>query len=471
MNNYAYARGIVCSGDDYICLVGTDDADNIWKSFVIMKLNKYGVVLQQKLYTQQGHNYYAGSVGGTLKESNDGNYIYAYHANGNGVSYSSLVKFNNELDTLWKRNYTTELDYTNILNCSLTSDNGYILCGRIKPESSDYMDFLLLKTDSLGNEEWLKMYGTTWSEHGQNVIQTPDGGYLIGGYFWKPGVDHSLDAMVVKTDSLGNEEWTKYYGNPDVDDDMAFVALADDGNYLVATVYGEYIVTSEARAGKLAIYKVDQNGNTISMEKHHPLRRMMFIKNFKKIDNSYLATGWSDVDTISLFNSGGWLYKFDNNLDSIWRREYQYFDDYVDVNYLYDFAQSPDNGYVAIGQANEAFTQSNMWVIKLDSMGCDTPGCINTVIDEGLIVNGVERLRVWPNPAGERFQVSGFKFQVGGTKVLRFYNSQGVKVEEVEVPEGAESVEVDVSGYGKGLYFLQYVHSGEVLGAVKVVVR
>ena len=80
----------------------------------------------------------------------------------------------------------------------------------------------------------------TLVEQGETVIQTPDGGYLLGGFRYDPAVYHSLNALVIKTDSLGNEEWTKTYGNPNVDDDMAHVALADDGNYLVATVYGEW---------------------------------------------------------------------------------------------------------------------------------------------------------------------------------------------------------------------------------------
>ncbi|MEZ5145905.1 MAG: hypothetical protein R2759_02160 [Bacteroidales bacterium] len=83
-----------------------------------------------------------------------------------------------------------------------------------------FSDALLLKTDSLGNYQWHQLYGGYWAEHGTNVIETPDGGYLLGGYFWKPGYDHSQDAMLIKTDSLGNEEWTNYYGNPDVDDDI-----------------------------------------------------------------------------------------------------------------------------------------------------------------------------------------------------------------------------------------------------------
>jgi hypothetical protein len=113
-----------------------------------------------------------------------------------------------------------------------------------------------------------------------------------------------------------------------------------------------------------------------------------------------------------------------------------------------------------------------MWVIKLDSMGCDTPGCINTVIGEKLIVNGEGDLRVWPNPAGERFFVSPPLIPPGGgRRSVALYNWQGLKVKEIQVPDGVESVEFDVSGYGKGLYFLQYVHAGVVLGAVKVVVR
>ncbi|MEZ5198632.1 MAG: hypothetical protein R2764_20280 [Bacteroidales bacterium] len=35
----------------------------------------------------------------------------------------------------------------------------------------------------------------------------------------------------------------------------------------------------------------------------------------------------------------------------------------------------------------------------------------------------------------------------------------------------AEGVEVDVRGWDKGLYYVQYVHGGTVLGAGKVVVR
>ncbi|MEZ5197181.1 MAG: T9SS type A sorting domain-containing protein, partial [Bacteroidales bacterium] len=199
-----------------------------------------------------------------------------------------------------------------------------------------------------------------------------------------------------------------------------------------------------------------------------------YMKNFKQTDgNYYVANGWSEVidTTIPFVNYPGWIFKFDQNGDSIWFRDYHHFNNMYANNYLFDVSETSDKGYIGIGQSNEAFTQSNMWVIKLDSMGCDTPGCINTVIDEGLVVNG-EGLRVWPNPARERFFVLPPPAPpAGGRKTVALYNWQGVKVKEVDVPEGAESVEVDVSGYEKGLYFLQYIHSGKVSGPVKVVVQ
>ncbi|MEZ5197177.1 MAG: hypothetical protein R2764_12455 [Bacteroidales bacterium] len=313
MENFARGRGIVADGEVYYCLTNTDDPSNTWQSFLLMKLDKYGEIIQQELFHLPGHALYPGSVGGTLKKTNDGNFVFAYHADGNGLTYSSLVKFDDQLDTIWKQNYSTEYLWTMTMNCNLTSDGGFILCGSVKPEDGEYWDFILLKTDSEGHEQWHEVYGTTWSEHGQNVVQTPDGGYLTGGYFWKPGIDHSLDAMVVKTDSLGNEEWTKYYGNPDVDDDMAFVALATDGNYLVATVYGEYIWTNEERAGRIYLIKIDENGDIVWENKMGETRYGYYMKNLKQTDgNYYVANGWSEVidTTIPFVNYPGWIFKF-----------------------------------------------------------------------------------------------------------------------------------------------------------------
>lgn len=486
MSNYARGRGIVLLDDYYYCIAGTRDSSNTYQSFLLMKLDYEGEIIQQKLHHIPNNNLYPGIVGGTLKKTLDNNLIFACHAEDfllNSV-YSSMVKFDTSLNILWKNDYYTDNLFTTTMNCNATTDGGYILSGSVVHIYGDYYDFLLLKTDSLGNMEWHQTYGTEWSEHGQNAIQTPDGGYLIGGFYWKPGWDHSLDAMVVKTDSLGNEQWTKYFGNPNIDDNMAFVALADDGNYLVATVYGEWIHTPDSRTGELIIYKIDTLGNIISENLYGPKRRQLYLKNFKKTENGYLATGWSYYDTVSLYNSSGWMYKFNTNLDSVFRREYLHFNEAYDINYLYDATPTSDNGYVAIGKANEGFTNANMWVLKVDSMGCDTAGCATgTFVVEFSPSGGGqgEELKVWPNPANKILNVlppivssrqNGGTGSKGGKELrLTVYNSQGVKVEEIEIHTGKETVTVNVQGWESGIYYLRMTAGGRNLGSGKVVVK
>ena len=198
----------------------------------------------------------------------------------------------------------------------------------------------MLKTDSNGIYQWHQTYGGSLVEQGESIIQIPDGGYLLGGFRYNPAVYHSLDALVIKTDSLGNEEWTKTYGNPNVDDDMAHVAIADDGNYLVATVYGEWKFGNDYRIGKQCIYKINPQGQTIEFLFTGISRLANHIRNMRKVNDSYILTGFSyETDSITYQYYSGWMMKLDNNLDSVWYRDYTHSNNdliktYLRYNYL-----------------------------------------------------------------------------------------------------------------------------------------
>jgi len=344
------------------------------------------------------------------------------------------------------------------------------LTGWVFQSEDDLSDAFLLKTDSLGNYQWHQLYGGYWAEHGSNVIQTPDGGYLMGGYYWEPGNDHTQDAMVIKTDSLGNEEWTQYYGNPDVDDDMAFVELANDGNYFVATVYGEWVYSSSHRIGRQWIFKLDTQGQIMEQNKVGDYRFDNYIKNFRKVDDGYILTGFSyETDTATMALYTGWGTKVNNNLDIIWYHDYSYYNNLYDDNYLYDISPCQDNGYIAIGKARPDMGTNKMWIVKVDSMGCDTPGCATGVHVFELPENDIGELKIWPNPTKGEFWAQGFEFRVKGGKSIKIYNSQGIKVEEVKVPENSESLRINVSHFTNGLYYLQYIHSNQIVGTTKFI--
>jgi hypothetical protein len=130
-----------------------------------------------------------------------------------------------------------------------TADGGYILCGVTIPLFFDsYVS--LIKTDSVGNVLWARVYGGSNDDYGFDVIQTTDGGYaLTGSTAYGSG---SGDAYLIKTDSLGNLLWSKTYSN-----------IAGVGHSIQQTLDNGFIISGSGAAnGSVYIIKTDSLGNS-----------------------------------------------------------------------------------------------------------------------------------------------------------------------------------------------------------------
>ncbi len=475
-NNFAVGMTILETEDGYIGYGGTEDPSNIGQMLLFFKIDKEGNEIIWKPFGEDYHSYYCGDIGGTMIKTIDGNFAVAYHAlNGySGLGYSSFIKIDDNLDTIWKKNYSTENLWTLTMNCRQTSDKGFILTGSVVPGPDEFWDALLLKTDSSGNMQWYQTYGNNLSEHGISVIETPDGGYLIGGFRYDPASPYynTLDALVIKTDSLGNQQWLKTFGNPYVDDDMALVSMADDGNYLVTTIYGEWFVSSVSRTGRICLYKINNQGTVIEQKKMGPKMRLCHIGNITEtMSGDIIASGYAYQDTID-FNLSGWLYKYTKEGDSLWLRAYNHYNQPHDNNLLYDVYPSQDNGYIAIGQAYPDMpgTSQKMWIVKVDSMGCDTAGCATGTQVFELPAESRKELLVWPNPTSGSVTLSLSKCEAKGPKTIRVFNAQGMKIDEIEIPAHTESISLDAARWNRGLYFL-WVTCGDMVYSAKLVVN
>src|SRR5690606_8594977 len=99
-----------------------------------------------------------------------------------------------------------------------TKDKGFLLLGTTQSYGSGGSDLMLIKTDSLGRQIWTKTYGGSKDEVVPNIqtssaglIQTPDGNFVICSQTSSYGSGNS-DVYLLKVDTSGNVLWTRTFG-------------------------------------------------------------------------------------------------------------------------------------------------------------------------------------------------------------------------------------------------------------------
>jgi len=165
-----------------------------------------------------------------------------------------LIKTDSVGNELWSRTYGGQDDDEHCYDFDLTKDGGYILGGHTRSPSYGVVnwDFLLVKTDKNGNEEWHRTFGQPRGydprfihDEAYGVRQTPDGGYvLVGG----SGDEHDYSAsgspygasdiwkvFLVKVDAQGETEWQAVYGSNRENNAGEYLGLTRDGGFIIGT--------------------------------------------------------------------------------------------------------------------------------------------------------------------------------------------------------------------------------------------
>ncbi len=141
----------------------------------------------------------------------DGGFMVAgeTYSYGQGNADMYLIRTNSSGDTLW----TKTMGYTgeDRASCVKTTTDGHIvITGCISDTVSHYKRISLMKLDVQGVQIWNKLYGYTLDNEGMTVLQTANGGFIIGGYTSKADSTQK-NAYVMRTDAQGDSLWSQYY--------------------------------------------------------------------------------------------------------------------------------------------------------------------------------------------------------------------------------------------------------------------
>ncbi len=238
-----------------------------------------------------------------------------------------------------------------------TCDGGFAIAGRQATGSGNFA-FWLLKTNAKGQLQWSKTYGGSSYSKVVTLIQTQDGGYLLGGDTW--AYSGFYDAFLIKTNAQGDMNWSKVYGGSGVDTVLS-VLQTKDGGYIWA---GD---TSSFGSGgyDFWVVRIDTTGNIIWDKTYGGTSDDVANRIIPTADGGYAVFGstWS----YSARSADWWLVKIDSNGNKQWDKSY-------DGNGWDDpraTLQTCDGGYVMFGSTASGVLSSDMkiWLVKADNSG------------------------------------------------------------------------------------------------------
>ena len=468
--------------DKYIVIGQTGHTLNYnWNQISLMAIDSYGEKLWSYTIGDTICRYFSGFSNSFIKSNTEGYYLCGtkQHYEGSQVHNKGLIaKLSSSYDVLWMREYGDNQlpgDTSDLFNSMIIDEESNIFaCGDriIFTPATDYNKFLCVKLDSLGNVIWKNTYGLDRSNHAYSIIKTSDGGVAIGGMNFGTNNIQSADPVVVKTDAEGNQEWILNLGS-EFYDNRAMLCSDTDGIIVATTIADSATPGSDFSFSRIAVSKIDLDGNEIWIKKFGESRKKNHIRSIERIDNQgYIMCGYVRTEPNPWYSS--WALRISNNGDSIWYREYSIVNGIDSRNYLYDIRSTDDAGFISCGYIIPVSPDTgNMqtWIIKLDSIGCDIPNCDTTVWldDLSLSNSSYDLLKVYPNPANEYLNCR--LHTADGKSLLLIYDMFGRKQDEMRIPRGQKEIQIDVSAYPAGIYLAVLKNKKRILERRKFVVR
>jgi len=321
--------------------------------------------------------------------------------------------------------------------------------------------YLVSKHKLNGDLLWSKTFGTSYFDVGTSIIESELGElYLFGGsrgYGSEPGFYNQ--ALLIKTDSLGNELWRTTWGG----------YFNDCANNLAATPDGGVIacgcVSSEPPEGNDEvtygyIRKMDSEGNLV-WDKTYPRKTTAeggSVRSFavcRVLDNgNVVAAGWGyapEADSV-ISRRAPWVAILDQNGNELMNRPYTSFLGPKTNAELQDIQPTADGGFIAGGTyyPSQGDTgNQDAFIVKLDERGCEFADCQPPLLVQELSDVSFQ-LSVWPNPARDVLNIE----TDSPMERIAVYNQLGGIVSSYELVVSSKLEQLDVSIFESGLYFL-----------------
>ena len=357
--------------------------------------------------------------------------------------------------------------YGETSSVSQTNDGGYVLGGSATLPSAFYSNFYVVKTDSLGDIQWSKSfaYGSyDGNSSVAKVLQTSDGGYIVLGNTSSTGAT-GVDVYLARLDPTGRVIWQKTYGGK-YDDNAASIVKTSSGYMIAGSTmsYGD-------GSSDIYVVKIDDSGNEIWHHNYGGAGGDTGSQIISTKDGNFVIVG-----TTSSFGASGafdiYLFKIDGSGNKIWDKLYGG-SDWDEGNSV---AELSDGSLVIAGFAiGFGPGARDMFLVKTNASGVeqwhkafggiyqDNASKVVTTSD-GIIVSGTQTIGIKNTVSSGNVDILVIKIDLNGNQSWKsqFGRLQNEAVGDMIINgNGNVIIAGSTSSYG-GNYFLNINPQGSI---------
>lgn len=316
------------------------------------------------------------------------------------------------------------------------------------------LDYWIVKLSRSGQLEWQKSFGGEYADVLKSAVQTPDGGYIVGGTSNSPISGNKTvdtfgmnDYWILKLDKNGTIEWQEGFGG-NKDDELSQILLTADNNYLLA---GHSFSGTDGNKSKsnregsdLWLVKIDQNSTILWQETYHMGKQDFLMSIVENKDTTLLigAHAKSEITLRQKQDKEGvndyTIIKLKDDGEEIWRKSVGGSGEDI----LRKAVETRDGGYVLAGtsgskvsgERNSSIGMNDFWVVKLKDKDKLPP-----------IKNIIEAI---PNPANDYTNIIiGYDFEEGTASL---YDLAGRQISSFPIYN--RTVPIALAGLPEGIY-------------------
>jgi pimeloyl-ACP methyl ester carboxylesterase len=246
-----------------------------------------------------------------------------------------------------------------------TTDEGFIITGSASGQ------LYIVKTDSLGNQQWRRNFGGGELQYFSHTVkQTTDGGYIIFGRQLTSSSYSPWSLLLLKTNSLGNLQWKRNFSTLAPGYSEGFYGMSmqktTDGGYIIASAYctSPNLYPHEWSPWLLWIIKTNSSGNMQWNRTYGIWGYGQTAWGVQQTDDGYIIVG--ETGSYGAGSSDVWLIKTDTYGYMQWHKTFG--GPAPDIGR--SVQQTEDGGYIIAGITwSYGAGAYDVWLIKTDPNG------------------------------------------------------------------------------------------------------